>query len=240
MIRLFALAVLTTFFFSSCHYINGKKVRGNGNVITQVRTATNFKSVDASGAVDVFVKQDSMFSAKVTIDENLQEYIEVYEEGGVLHIHQRDNINVRATRRMKVYVTAPVFEKFRVSGASKITGENKISSAGTITVDATGASDVAMDIKAPDTNVEVSGASTVVLTGQTKNLMIDGAGASNAKCYELLSENADVEVSGASNAYVFASVDLKARASGASDIRYKGTATYSGNASGAGSIKKAE
>ena len=236
--RFFVLAVVATSLFSSCHYITGKKVRGNGNVITQTRTASNFNSVDASGAVDVYVRQDSAFSAKVTIDENLQEYIEVYEDGGVLHIHQRDNINVDATGRMKVYVSAPQFEQFRVSGASNIHGESKITSPTKIAIDAAGASNITLDIKAPDTEVEVSGASTVNLTGQTKNLKVDGAGASNARCFDLLSENADVEVSGASNADVFASVDLKARASGASDVRYKGAASYTGHASGAGSIKK--
>lgn len=239
MIRLFVLAILATCVFSSCQFM-GKKVRGNGNVTTQVRTASNFKSVDASGAVDVYVKQDSGFSAKVTIDENLQQYIQVYEEGGVLYIHQQENINVDATGRMKVYVSAPLFEKFKVSGASRIIGENKISSEGAIVVDATGASDIKMDIKAPTTDISASGASSIILTGQTKNLTVDCSGASNAKCFELLSENAEVEASGASNADVFASVALKASAHGASDIRYKGAATYTGDASGAGSIKKAE
>ena len=239
MIRLFVLALLATTVFSSCSFM-GKKVRGSGNVTTQVRTVTNFKSIDASGAVNVYVTQDSGYAVKVVIDENLQEYIEVYEEGGVLNIHPRHNTNIDATGRMKVYVSAPMFEKFSVSGASKIIGESKISSAGIIAVDATGASDVTLDIKVPDTDIQVSGASNVYLTGLTKNLVVDGSGESNVKCFELLSENADVDVSGASNADVFASVALKASASGASDIKYKGAATYSGDASGAGSIKKVD
>ena len=97
-----------------------------------------------------------------------------------------------------------------------------------------------MELKAPSVSIDVSGASTAIVKGQTKDLFIEGSGASNAKCFELLSENAEVDVAGASNADVFASVKLNAEASGASDVRYKGNAAVTQNASGAGSIKKVE
>jgi len=236
--RLFFLAVLTTTIFSSCHFFGGNRIHGNGNVTTQTRNVTNFKSIDASNAVNVIITQDSAFSVKVMVDENLQQYIEVYEKDGVLYIEQKDNTSLDYTGPMKVYVSAPLFEKLEASGASHISGEQKITSAATISVDASGASDISLDIKAPKTEAEATGASRIILKGETKDLSIDGEGASSIRCFELLAENVDVDVSGASNADVFASVDLKAEASGASDVRYKGAANYVGNTSGAGSIKK--
>ena len=86
----------------------------------------------------------------------------------------------------------------------------------------------------------MTGASSLKLKGQTKDLHIEGSGASHAKCFELLSENATVDVAGASSVEVFASVKLNADASGASDVRYKGNAAVSQSASGAGSVKKVE
>jgi hypothetical protein len=238
--RTIVLALFAVTVLSSCHFFGGERIRGNGNVVTQSRPVSNFKSIYASGAVNVYVTQDAAFSVKVQIDENLQEYIEVYEKNGVLHIHQADNTNLDVTGSMKIYVSAPMFEKLEASGASNITGEKKISSDSKIIVEASGASNISLDIKAPSTEVDVTGASTAILTGETKNLSIDGDGASHAKCFDLMAEAVDVEVSGASNADVFASVSLKADASGASDVKYKGAATHVGNASGAGSIKKVE
>lgn len=238
--RIIVLTLFAATLLSSCHYFHGNQIHGNGNVTTQSRSVSNFKSIDASSAVNVYITQDSAFSVKVTVDENLQQYIEVYEQNGVLHIHQADNTSLDVTGDMKIYVSAPLFEKLEASGASNITGEKKISSDSKLIVEASGASSISLDIKAPSAEVEVTGASNVTLTGETKTLSIEGQGASHAKCFELMAENVDVDVSGASNADVFASVGLKAEASGASDVRYKGAASYSGNTSGAGSVKKVE
>ena len=96
-----------------------------------------------------------------------------------------------------------------------------------------------MDIKTPKISSEITGASSLKLSGETKDLVISASGASHAKCFELMSENADVDLSGASSADVFASISVKGEASGASNVKYKGNATsVVVNTSGAGSVKK--
>ncbi|MCP2936704.1 DUF2807 domain-containing protein, partial [Salmonella enterica subsp. enterica serovar Typhimurium] len=65
--------------------------------------------------------------------------------------------------------------------------------------------------------------------------------ASDAKCFDLKSENTKVEISGAGDAEVFASVQLDARVSGAGSVKYKGNAaSVNQKVSGAGSVKKVE
>ena len=51
---------------------------------------------------------------------------------------------------------------------------------------------------------------SVKLRGQTKDFDIDLSGAGHAYCYDLLTENTTVEISGAGSAQVYASVKLKA------------------------------
>jgi hypothetical protein len=98
-----------------------------------------------------------------------------------------------------------------------------------------------MDIKSPVVGVEITGASTATLTGETRELKVNGSGASKAKCFGLPAENAHVKLSGASGAEVFASVKLDANASGASHVKYKGNPAEVGQSvSGAASVKKAE
>jgi hypothetical protein len=230
------IAVLT----ASCHNVFGDKIKGNGNIKTESRTAGIFSSVDVSGSIDVYVTQDSACSVKVEADENLMEYIIIKTEGDVLVIEPRDGYNLSGSKHIKIYVTSPVFKRFEVSGASSITGESMLTSSEVITIQVSGASDTKLELRAPKVSIDVSGASTAIVKGQTKDLFIEGSGASNAKCFELLSENAEVDVAGASNADVFASVKLNAEASGASDVRYKGNAAVNQNTSGAGSIKKVE
>jgi hypothetical protein len=236
----FLLFLLVAVLAASCHNVFGDRIKGNGNIKTESRTAGIFSSVDVSGSLDVYVTQDSACSVKVEADENLMEYIIIRTEGDVLVVEPKDGYNLSGSKHIKIYVTSPVFKSFDVSGASLIAAEGMLTSSETIAIQVSGASDAKLELRAPKVSIDVSGASTAIVKGQTKDLFIEGSGASNAKCFELLSENAEVDVAGASNADVFASIKLNAEASGASDVRYKGNAVLNQNTSGAGSIKKVE
>jgi hypothetical protein len=237
--RIFLFSFFGILIFSSCRFIGGKRIHGNGNVVTQDRSAGKFNSVDISGAIDVYLKQDSAHQAiKVETDENLQELVEIHEENGVLYISPRDNYNLDPSKAIKVFVTAPHFRALSVSGASHIYGENKVSSSETLDIDLSGASEIKLDMKAPRINAEVTGASSVILTGETRDFSIEGSGASDIKCFDLMTENTTLDVSGASSAEVNASVKLDVHASGASGIKYKGTPSVTQDVSGASSVNK--
>jgi hypothetical protein len=113
-----------------------------------------------------------------------------------------------------------------------------VSNTGKIGLHATGASSIKLDLDAPSVDAELSGASHMSLSGTTKDFTADGSGASRLKCFGLMAENTNVDMSGASNAEVFASVTLDADASGASHIIYRGNANVNQRSSGAGSVSK--
>jgi hypothetical protein len=235
---LVAITILI-FTLSSCHSWFGEHIDGNGNITKESRSVSGFSGIDVSGAIDVYVKQDSTESVRVEIDANLQEYIITKVENGVLEIHQVNNTNLITSGQIKVYVSGKNFKSFEASGACDIRGENKIVSTDEISFHATGASKIELDLKAPKVSGELTGASDLRLSGETKDVYIHATGASHARCFELMTENADVDLSGASDADVFASVSVKGEASGASNVTYKGSASsVVVNTSGAGSVNK--
>jgi hypothetical protein len=209
-------------------------------VIKQDRAISGFTSIDASGSGDVYVSQDSVFSVKVEIDSNLQEYMEVYKEGSELHIHQKNNTSLDPTGKIKIYISGPSFTAISVSGACDVIGQNTLTSAEAVNFDLSGSCDVNMTIIAPKIKVSASGAGSVSLKGQTKDFSVEGSGSTDIRCFELLSENTKVDISGAGNAEVFASVKLNVGVSGSADVKYKGNASVSQDISGAGSIRKVE
>ena len=103
-----------------------------------------------------------------------------------------------------------------------------------------GACNADFGIKAPSVKVILSGACAVKLNGETKDFSVEGSGSTTVDCFDLLSENANIDLSGAGNANVYASVKLDASASGSTDIRYKGSPAVNSSVSGAGSVKKAD
>jgi hypothetical protein len=225
---------------ASCHNVFGDKIKGNGNIKTESRTAGIFSSVDVSGSLDVYVRQDSACSVKVEADENLMNYIIVRTEGNLLVIETKDGYNLSGSKHIKVYVSSPVFKRLKASGACDVIGENKITSAEMISIDLSGASDVKLELKTPKVEAELSGAGSAELRGETKDFSVSGSGSSDIKCMELMAENVSIDISGAGDAEVFASVKLDVEVSGAGNVKYKGTATVNKSISGAGSVKKAE
>ncbi len=196
--------------------------------------------MDVSGNISVYVKQDSLSAIKVEADENLMEYIEISVDGNTLYIKPRRGTNLRSSGGIKVYVSNPSYANFEASGACDIYGENKITSDAAIGIELAGASSVEMELRSPAVDADLSGASDVTLKGETKKIHAHGSGASSIKCFELMTEEADISLSGASHAKVFASVKLQADASGASGVEYKGNPSVSKETRGASSIKKVE
>jgi len=239
--NLFFFLMIVAVAAPSCGYMLGKRVKGNGNIKTREHTVGSFKNVEVSGAIDLYVAQGDTKPVTIETDENLLQYIEVVQEGERIVIKSREGYNLRPTSKIKVYVTSPVYNDIDVSGASNITGQTKIVNKENIKMDVSGAGDINMDVNAPAINAEVSGAGTVNLKGETKTFDLTLTGAAKAHCYELLSENTKVEISGAGDADVFASVKLDAEVSGAGSVTYKGGATnVAQQVSGAGSVKKAD
>jgi hypothetical protein len=238
--RYVIFSILFSMLFISCRYIGGKRVRGNGKITTQSRAITAFTGVDVSGNIDIYVRQDSVVSVKIETDENLLEYVQITVSGGTLDIQSEKGFNLRPSKSIKVYVSGPSFKHFEASGACDIYSENQISSSEPVTINLSGACNVKMELKTPKVGVDLSGAGTVTLKGETKDFSVDGSGSTDVNCFGLMTENTDIEMSGAGDAEVFASVNLKVHVSGAADVKYKGNATVSQEVSGAGSVKKVE
>jgi hypothetical protein len=238
--RIFLFLVFSLVLLTSCRDFFGRRVRGNGKLSTETRTAASFNGVKVSGAIDLYVRQNSSPSIKIEADENLLKYIEIENDGNMLVIHTKRGVNLRPTRSLRVYIGAPAFSRLEASGACDIFSENKISSPETLNIDLSGASDAKLEVNAPRVDVDVSGAGTVTLKGETRDFSVDGSGSTDIKCYGLLAENTKVGISGAGSAEVFASVKLDVDVSGAADVRYKGNGTVSQRVSGAGSVKKTD
>ena len=80
-----------------------------------------------------------------------------------------------------------------------------------------------MDLNIAGTlNLETKGASKVDIKGTCHTLKVNGVGASEIEATELIAKNADILVTGATHANVYATESLNAEAKGASDIDCKG------------------
>jgi hypothetical protein len=226
---------------SSCRFGGGKHVEGNGNIKTEERNVEAFSEVEVHGAIDVYVTQGELKPVRIEGDENLLQYIEIKQVGNKLEVRSRKGYNLDASQDMKIFVTSPAYSSIDVSGACDIIGENRITGNDQLRLQVSGAGEIKMEVDVPKIRTDISGSGSVNLKGKTRDFECDLSGAAEAHCYDLLAENASVEISGAGDVELYASMKLDARVSGAGTVKYKGNATeVNQKVSGAGSVNKVQ
>jgi hypothetical protein len=234
------LILLVVLVFSSCRYFGGERVFGDGNITSKQLSIGSFNAVDVSGAIKLHVKQDANNGVRVEVDQNLHEFIDIYTDGDVLVVHSKQGYNLKPSGDIILFVSAPYYRQIEVSGACNIIGEGVLSGSQELTVKASGASSVDLALDLPAFTSDLSGSSDIALRGKVGKLRIEGSGASNIKAFDLVSEDAELDLSGSSDANLSANRSLKVEASGASTINYKGNAVVTQQVSGAGSVKRVD
>jgi hypothetical protein len=190
--------------------------RGSGNVASEKRDLSGFKSVDVGGVFQVEIAAQKEFGVEILADDNLLPFIQTEVDGGTLRIDTSRRIS--PTSPVRIRVSAPDLENLEVSGAANVT---------------------VADLKNTSFAIDSSGASKIAVTGETSKLTINVSGASRIDAENLNAENASVDSSGASKINVNVSGELLTDLSGASKVVYTGTpANVVTKKSGASSVSQ--
>ena len=238
--KLIALLIVIAVSFSSCHYIRGERINGNGISSTQERSVGDFHSISAMGSMDVIVSQSPTNTFKIEADQNLLEYIETRNSSGTIEIFTREGYDLDPKSGIKVYATAPDFKDLEVSGSGKINSTGKITSTSELNAGVSGSGDILLEADAPRITTQISGSGSSTIKGNTKDFSVHISGSGDVRCFDLLSENTEIDIAGSGNAEVYASKNLDVDIAGAGDVRYRGNPSIKQNIAGAGGIKKVD
>lgn len=224
---------------SGCHSDHYRS--GSDKIIKQTRPVSDFTEIEVGGAFEVFLRQSESPGVIVEADAEIIEQIVTKVEGSRLKIYLKNNSThwMRDIDEMKVYISIKDLKYLDLSGAVDMVTENRISGTD-LKLDASGASEVKLELAMQSLNMDLSGASELTLTGTAVTVRLDGSGASDIEAFGLAVTDLTVYGSGAIEAAVNVTNTLKANMSGACTIRYKGNPKVDIHSSGASSIKRAE
>lgn len=209
--------------------------------VKQPRHLTDFQKVQSSGGIDVFLTQGSSTSVVVEAAPEAQAHVVTEVAGGTLKIGWEQNYSWRNllsnNRKVNVYITCPRLTGLSLSGGADAKGESNFS-ADDFRIDASGGSDVKLQLNAKSLTIQASGGSDVDLAGRVDRQKVDVSGGSDYNGFALRSTTATVSASGGSDANVLVDGELSSSASGGSDIHYKGSARVASSShSGGGSVR---
>jgi hypothetical protein len=231
-----AIVVLGT----SCVW-DDQKVKGNGHVTTQSKPIGDINGVELHSSFDVILTEGSPSTVKIEAEENLIQYIDLQVENGILNIRTQDNVWLRTKKPVKIYVTAPAFNRIRNTGSGDITSDTRISNDTKLLINGTGSGDIKLDVDAPEVDVKNTGSGNVKLAGETQKFSGNVTGSGDIRAMDLMAEEANATVTGSGDIDVYSSVKVNANITGSGDIRYKGGAqVVSSSKSGSGDLRKVD
>ena len=218
-ILLIAMILLGT----SAHAQWWKRIKGNGNTITQTRQTANYDKVSVSGSFDVQLVRGEEGEITLKGEENLLEHIEVYVKNNVLILKVKDNINLSSSWNKTITIEVPVIE---ITGV-KLSGSGDISTQTTLKATdfnaaVSGSGDISLAIEATNLYVQISGSGDINLSGSADDLTVKVSGSGDVNAYDVAAQDATVTVSGSADVTLTVKGTLNAKVSGSGDIQYKG------------------
>jgi len=231
------LVIILTLGITAC--VDGqirRTVYGNNHVVKKERDAGNFSGLRVSSGIDVYLKQTDDESIVVEADENLHEYIQTEIRDGILNVYTEANI--REAEMKRVYVTMRDINSLKTTSAGDIIGETPVKTE-KLELSATSAGDIKLEVYAKEIEAHISSSGDVTLTGEVDILDATLSSAGDLNAFGLEVREAEVSASSAGDADISVSERLRARASSAGDINYRGNPKYiDAHSSSAGGINR--
>ncbi len=190
----------------------------------QQRSVGGFSEISVSGGIDLYLSPDDKEVVVVSASEpKYRDRIVTRVNGNRLEIYFDNKGMTRWPDRMnlKAYVSFRALQKLKASGASDVYVNGVIKSP-SLEIYMSGASDFNGAILVDELKIDQSGSSDSRISGKAERVTIDVSGASDVKAYELTVNYCNVEASGASDIQITVNKELSARASGSSDVQYRG------------------
>lgn len=219
--------------FPSC-----EKVVGEGPLVTQNRTVSNFSGISSemSGKVNFTIAPD--YKVEITAQQNILDVLNTNVVNGVLHIDFKDNVRVRQHEDLLINITAPYADYFRLSGSGNMNVQGDIT-ANNLKVTLSGSGDIAVQsaVVADKLDADISGSGNISIAGGSAvNEDIDISGSGKVEMAGVDAQNAVTHTSGSGDVKLALSKNLDAHISGSGSVYYHGNPIISTHISGSGRV----
>ena len=190
---------------------------------TEIRNVSNFKGVDVSAGIDLYITMGETESVKIVADDDIIDRIITEVKDGVLRIYVKQNnwFNWNGNETRKAYVTIKELNRIEASSGSDVKSENTLKG-DILKISVSSGANVNVDVYYKNLDVSTSSGSDAKITGKVKYLDASSSSGSNINARELESVVCKASASSGSDVTVNVSEELQASASSGADVNYYG------------------
>ena len=242
-LRIVATLVVIVLVLSSCYPFQGVTVRtantqtivGSRKLIEKPYDLTDFTAVDISNGASTHITRGDTTSVKITVDDNIADYVEVEKVDGRLIIGLKDGSYKNIT--LKAEITMPALTGATATGGSQMSFEGFATDAA-LAFNTSGGASITGEIEGGDTTVTASGGADVTLKGRGAKLILNHSGGGRVDLSGFAVKDAAVLVTGGSDSEINASGNVTGSVSGGGQIKVNGPAAVNVTANGGGRVLK--
>ena len=185
-----------------------------GDFAKEARESSSFTGIDAGGAFTIYLSQGN--ATKIVVESEAKNIDKIITKvnNGVLDISSK---GIKKSDKLNIYVTSPEISFIDIHGAATLKGNTSLSGT-TIKIKASGASDAQLELYYDKIITNVSGAATLIITGEADSHTAQVSGAGDLKAGGLATEVTKATASGAGTANVNATTEVVSNTSGAGTV----------------------
>jgi putative autotransporter adhesin-like protein len=207
-ISIIGLSILSVLIFAKSSLINveNNTVNGDGNITIKTHNIGEISFFKASGNYEIFVKKGKP-QLIIETDENIQSFINPSDDNYVsngkddstlkkmLRIGKINNIELKPTESIKIYLTTPTLESVNIGGITKLTFEDIFTNEN---FKATIHDFAEVDIKVATENLDIKtdGSCKLNINGTAGDTKIEAGGFSVVSVSAINAQTVDIESNG--------------------------------------------
>ena len=229
---LFAVAMLS---LSSCKNDEQESIRGSGSVITETRDLPIHRDISIAIPADVYIYQSQEKEITLEAQANILDVIETRVHNSELGIQLKEGVELGDHEPITIYISSALFNNIRLSGKVNLYGETLIVT-DVLDVKISGTGEVDIKVMANTVAASITGNGKMWFEGETISEVFTISGTGNIYSFDLLTEIADVSISGSGDMEINVEEFLKANISGNGNIYYRGYPSIDSQISGVGKL----
>jgi len=231
------LIILFLAFLSSCEIVPWDCINGNGRIVIERRTISDFEAISSYGDYVVNYTKGPTVKLEVEGDENVLPYIETYISGNTLVIENTDNRCIRTNRPVEITVTGPGVSELNLYGSGLIECDSISTTELYANMFGSGKIDCGY-INAGYLRTQMMGSGVIEAKGMATNTEHLLTGSGLIKTINLQQVECVGNISGSGNIYASVSDELSVTITGSGIFYYNGSPVIHQTITGSGSIRK--
>lgn len=233
--KIFIISLLS-FMFTSCTNLFG--ISGSGEIVTETRSVSDFKSIDLLTSADVEIVKGDSFKVEVSDYENIVQYLSLKVVAHNLIISVSPITTVLTNSKAKVMITMPdSLTSVSIAGSGDVVLNSAFKDLEVFIITGSGSINATKALTINKMTASILGSGSIAAKGNVETLTTLISGSGNINFSNLISKTANCTTTGSGNTYVNATNTLKANITGSGNIVYAGSPTVTSNISGSGVVK---